>query len=283
MATATQDSSAIGWDGHLLLLHRTEEERCQALASWVRRGLEADEKVIYSERSDETPERCLLDVLDRHGVDAGAAVGEGRLSVLPLTEFYPPEGQEALVDRALDEGFGRVRLSAEARVALTRVAQDDYEHFEDAMDLLCATRPVSALCQYDQGRTTGWWLRRATGTHLTGLRETLLRSAPAEGGGVALSGSVDVSNSGVLEAILVHATGTTDEHPEPDDAMLWLDLSALDFIDVAGCRALATSTAPYRRRGGAVAVVAPLPGVDRTLRLMGVDELPGLAVVAGRP
>lgn len=285
MATATRDPSTVGWDGHLLLLHRTEAERCEALASWVRRGLESDEKVLYAERGDEPQDRCLLDVLDRHGVDSAAAVAEGRLSVLPLSEFYPPGGQEALVDRALDEGFVRVRLSAEARVVLTRVAQDDYEHFEDAMDVLCATRPVSALCQYDQGATTGWWLRRATGTHLTGLRETQLRSAPADGG-LALSGSVDVSNDAVLSAMLVQATGAhpgAEDTGRADDGLLWLDLADLDFIDVSGCRALATGTERFRRTGGAVAVLAPVAVVDRTLRLMGLDDMPGMAIVASRP
>ena len=285
MVTATRDASTVGWDGHLLLLHRTEAERCAALASWVRHGLEADEKVLYTERRDEAPDRCLLGVLERHGVDSGAAVAEGRLSVLPLPQFYPAGGQEALVEQALDEGFHRVRLSAEARVALTGVAQDAYEHFEDAMDVLCATRPVSALCQYELGTTTGWWLRRAAGTHLTGLRETQLRSAPADGG-LALAGSVDVSNDTVLAAMLVQATGA---HPgaettgRADDGLLWLDLTALDFIDVSGCRALATATERFRREGGAVAVLAPAPVVDRTLRLMGLDEMPGVAIVASRP
>jgi hypothetical protein len=45
----------LDWDGHLLLLHHSEQERSAKLAAWVRRGLENDEKVIYTEvdgRSD---------------------------------------------------------------------------------------------------------------------------------------------------------------------------------------------------------------------------------------
>lgn len=284
MATATQGTPAVGWDGHLLLLHRSEAERGDAVAEWVRHGLESDERVIYAERPEESPERSLLGVLHQRGLDTAAAVDEGRLVVLPVGDFYPREGQAALVDRALDEGFHRVRLSAEARVALSKVAQDDYEHYEDAMDVLCATRPVSALCQYDQGSTTGWWLRRATGSHLGGLRETQLRSTPATGG-LCLVGSVDLSNDRVLEAVLQQATGLHGEPgaASPDDDLLWLDVRALDFIDVAGCRALARSTERFRRGGGGVVLVAPKPVVDRTLHLMGVDEMPGVAVVTGRP
>jgi hypothetical protein len=33
------------WDGQLLFLHVTEEERLGGLAAWVRPGLERDEKV----------------------------------------------------------------------------------------------------------------------------------------------------------------------------------------------------------------------------------------------
>ena len=42
-------NAGLDWDGHLLLLHHTEQERSSKLAAWVRRGLENDEKVVYTE------------------------------------------------------------------------------------------------------------------------------------------------------------------------------------------------------------------------------------------
>ena len=40
------------WQGHLLLIHQTEPERRAGVATWVRRGLELGEKVLYIERPD---------------------------------------------------------------------------------------------------------------------------------------------------------------------------------------------------------------------------------------
>src|SRR5260370_15751202 len=39
----------LDWDGHIMLVHGSESERTFDLAAWVRRGLENDEKVIYTE------------------------------------------------------------------------------------------------------------------------------------------------------------------------------------------------------------------------------------------
>jgi anti-anti-sigma regulatory factor len=50
---------------------------------------------------------------------------------------------------------------------------------------------------------------------------------------------------------------------------------------VAACRALVTSTQWFRHGGGRVLVVAPQPAVERTLRLLDIDQLPGLEVING--
>ncbi len=37
------------WQGHLLLLYGSQAQRVSALVTWIRRGLEDNEKVIYAE------------------------------------------------------------------------------------------------------------------------------------------------------------------------------------------------------------------------------------------
>jgi hypothetical protein len=106
------------WDGHVLLLHRTEGERLAGLTAWVRRGLELGEKIIYTELPL-MPEDALVPVLEAWGIDVAAAVRDGQLVVLPPEEFYPPAGQRVVVERALAEGFPSVRISAEVRAALS--------------------------------------------------------------------------------------------------------------------------------------------------------------------
>src|ERR1700677_5415896 len=68
------------WDGHLLLLDHSERERSSKLAAWVRRGLENDEKVVYTEARGGALETRLLARLRGNRADAVAAAPDGRLS-----------------------------------------------------------------------------------------------------------------------------------------------------------------------------------------------------------
>ena len=147
------DAAGAEWDGHLLLLHDSEAERLDGVAAWVHRGLALGEKVIYTEGSVD-PANSLIAVLEARGLDASEAARDGRLAVLPLAVFYPPEGQRVVVERALAEGFSSVRMSAEARAARTMLSRRAYRGFEARMDQLTRTLPVAAMCQYGRSTTT---------------------------------------------------------------------------------------------------------------------------------
>lgn len=261
------------WDGHVLLLHASESERLSSLTAWARRGLDRGEKVIYTEGPD-GQHQWLYRVLDLHGVDVAEAMRDGRLEILPLAEFYPPEGQDRVIDRALAEGFQAVRMSAEATAALTVLPPEKYLDIERNMDRLCRTRPVSAMCQYARPDSTGTRLRDSITVHITGVRESQLRTHSL-GDGLALSGEVDLSNADVFAEVLRAAVRTGSD-------VLWLDLATLHFVDAAACRQLVEATADFRDSGGRVLLVAAQPGVKRTMRLLGVHELPGVTIVGGR-
>jgi hypothetical protein len=68
----TSDAAGSGWDGHLLL-HDSEAERLAGLTAWVRRSLERDQKVIYTEAPNLPPAESFLGVLEERGVDVAAA------------------------------------------------------------------------------------------------------------------------------------------------------------------------------------------------------------------
>ena len=138
------------WDGHLLLLHHSERERSSKLAAWVRRGLENDEKVVYTEARGGAHESRLLAALRGNGVDAVAATAEGRLSVVGVPEFYPAGGQLPVVERALAEGYRGLRIAAEASTALTFLTWPAYMAIEREIDEITRTHPLSAMCQYGQ-------------------------------------------------------------------------------------------------------------------------------------
>jgi anti-anti-sigma factor len=270
MASADGRAALARWDGHVLLLHATEAERRTALAAWVQRGLDLGQKIIYTE-APTTSKDALPAVLEASGVDGGAAMRDGFLEVLPLAEFYPPEGQQAVVERALADGFRSVRMSAEARAALSVLSPADYLGFERRMDLLVRSRPVDAMCQYPQADTTGPWLDETVAVHLGGVRQALF-STGADGQGLAVSGEVDATNREVFTVVLAEACRNTDR-------VLWLDLAGLSYLDASSCWCLEECTRALRADGGHVLLVAPQPSVERVLRLLGLHELPGLSLM----
>lgn len=267
------NGSGARWDGHLLLLHATEQERQDGLVQWALRGLGAGEKVIWTE-SDEDGATGLLELLGGVGVDTVAALANGLLEPLSPSDFYPADGQETVVRRALDAGWLRVRMTAEAGLALSRMPAERYHSLEQDMDEMCRTLPVSAMCQYDRLRLDPAQVAGAVDLHLEGLRERQLSSAESRGV-LALRGQVDAVNSDVLASTLRAACQRADRE-------LRLDLSGLEFIDVSGARALASATSPFRAAGGRVVLADLQPPVARVLLLLRVDELSGLAVVEDR-
>lgn len=250
------------WDRHLLLLYRDEDRRRDCVASWVQRGLEQGEKVLYTQLPGDT---SLLSALARRGVDVTQAAAEGRFSILPVDEFYPEQGQAGLVDRALQDGYPGVRLSAEANVALALVSEGAYQVFERRMDELCRSRPVSAMCQYDGRRAPADRLPGALETHPDAVRDENVR-LHREGGRLHVDGEVDASSAALVEAYVERVC-----RRERSDS-LTVDLSQLTFLDVEGCRALVVGTGRLRDAGGTLFLERARPHVLRTMTLLGVER-----------
>jgi anti-anti-sigma factor len=261
------------WDGHLLLLHRSEGDRLARLAAWVSSGLAQGEKVICTNgRAEE--DGSVLAHLGEYGIDVGAATAEGRLELLPIDAFYP-DGQEAVVDRALDEGFPALRITAEAHAVRTVLSPEAHLDIERKTDELCRTRPVSAMCQYAHPATTGPLLRDAVATHVSGVRELAFSSGENEQG-LVLHGEVDIANADVLAATVAAALGTADASGRD---VVRVDLAEVAFFGAAACRAIVTVSEAFREGGGRLVLVAPQPGVERVLRLVGVHTVPGCELV----
>jgi anti-anti-sigma factor len=267
----------LDWDGHLLLLHHTEEERSSKLAAWVRRGLENDEKVVYTEVDGRAEEASLFAVLRHNGVDAVAATAEGRLSVIPIPEFYPAGGQLPLIERALAEGFRGLRIAAEASTALTFLTWPAYMAIEREIEEITRTHPLSAMCQYEQASTADDHLSDVVSSHLTGIREWLFSTADGDGDGeLVLAGEIDVSNADLLTCALRAATSRT-----PDT--LRLNLVRVDFLSAGACRAIAEGTRQFRDDSGIVLLVEPQPPIASVLRLSGLAGLNGIKLIGSRP
>jgi len=208
------------------------------------------------------------------GIAGDEAVQRGQLQVFSAGDrrVYDQAWQMSLLDEALADGFPAVRWSAEADTAWSVLPRALHADIEWATDDLCHTRPVSVLCQYPAAlqETT---METVCAMHTDGLRGSLVRTSPIPGG-MAIAGEVDGTNAGMVHSALAAQSAATTGGV----TTFVVELSGLDFLDLAGARALVTGTAAHRAAGGVVCLRAARPPVDRLLRLLGVDRFDGFRV-----
>ena len=263
-----------GWDGHLLLFYDEESQRRAGVAAWVGRGLELGSKILYTQLQDDLPDRSLPGLL-RDDPDALEAMDRGQIQVVPADpSTYDPAFIETLVDEALSDGYPSVRWSGAASTAWDVIPRSRHEYVERATDQLCASRPLSAMCQYSApecGDAVGF----LSESHGAGLREQLFQAAPVKGG-LAVAGELDATNQRILRFLLMTATTAPERDP------FVLDLSRLDFLDLPGARAMLFGTLDHRTRGGHVRLEAPRPHVAKLIHLLGIDQAEGIQLGEAR-
>ena len=164
-------------------------------------------------------------------------------------------------------------LAYDASGIVSTLPPDEVHGVEQQIDGLVRTQPVRAMCQYQEETTTGPWLEDAVAVHLTGVRQTTFATSQALDG-LALHGEVDATNTDVFAAVMIAASRRASR-------VLWLDLAELAYLDAGSCWRLDDATRPFRAAGGNVLLVAPQPSVERTMRMLEVDELPGMHVLGG--
>lgn len=268
----TYEERPVDWSGHLVLVHDSERQRRIGLAEWAGQGLALGAKVIYIEPAHVPGDRSLLGLLEEHGVDVDVALVRGQLQVFPASEqTYSPAWQDDKVDEALEDGYPMVWWSGEATTAWSVMSPAEHADVEWATDAMCSSRPVSVLCQYGAHLPQAT-LQTVCAMHGGGVRGPQLRTSPVPGG-VEVAGSVDASNEKVLRSALVAAAATSGGADT-----FTVELSGLEFLDVAGARAFVTGTAPHRLEGGKVSLRAPQQPVDSLLRLLRVHEADGFEV-----
>ncbi|HYJ75003.1 MAG TPA: STAS domain-containing protein [Kineosporiaceae bacterium] len=256
----------LGWDGHLLLPYATAAERVLGLAAWTQDGLEQRERLVCAELP--APTR-VVPLLARCGVAAPEAVASGALEAVHADQvpgLAEPARLGEHLERALDAGYRGLRLCVEIPPAAPELCAD----VAGSAEQVGGPGRVSLLCRHDRAARDGR-LPALVAAHPHGLRTANLTTRPV-GDGLALAGEVDISNVDLLGAALEHVTHS----PRPT---LWLDLTDLRFMDVAGCRELASSTRGFRNNGGTVLLVDPLPPVAHVLRVLGVDQLRGMEIL----
>ncbi len=211
--------------------------------------------------------------------DVADLTARGTVETLTLADVYGaaeplrPEEQlayyEAATRRAKDDGYVGLRVLAEvSELAADPARREDLVRWEHTADAYAASGSgFSAMCAYraDLARDT---LADVASVHpLVGApQEVSSFRLFVEGERIVLAGSVDGCSGDRLARVLPPA--------EALDGGAVLDLTALEFVDVAGCRVLARWAAGLRERS----VVLEITGSSALLRRMW--QLLDLSVVA---
>jgi anti-anti-sigma factor len=194
---------------------------------------------------------------------SGAYTATGRLEPAGQLEFY-----EEATRRALAEGYRGLSVIAE----LTPLAADAgssgdlvrWEHLAD--DFMASGAGMSALCAYRRDRLSDAVLADVACVH------PLVHAGPDEasfrvffdGGGLAVAGTLDAFGADRLSRVLA----TSPVH----GPTVRLDLSRVEFIDVAACRAIAVWAHGLEQRSAQVTVAGASRMVRRMWRLLGFAQ-----------
>ncbi|SDE98293.1 anti-anti-sigma factor [Blastococcus aurantiacus] len=258
---------------HLCWVHDDDESFDMAVRAFLAGGLARGERLLC------VGERAIA-TLDGAGEDLGDVPGllaDGALGTMTVVEAYAVAGplvaerQRAFyateTARALADGYSGLRVVAE----LSELAADSGQHAElvrwehVADELLASGAGMTAMCAYRSD------LPPAT------LGDVLAVHPLAHGPGhvtpyrlffdadrVVLTGSVDTSTAGRLATALA---GT------PTGRSAVLDLGGLEFVDVAGCRALAGWAIALRDRGVPLEIRGASALVQRIWRILGFSDI----------
>ncbi|WP_433383534.1 MEDS domain-containing protein [Actinoplanes sp. CA-142083] len=275
------DKVALG--DHVCWTVDDDATRLEAIAAFVRAGLLARHRVIYS---GDDPE-AVLEGLERHGVGTRVALDEGLLRAVTAESSYLAGGVfdpavsiklwHAEVARARAEGYPGIRVVGDMTWASRRIPGAEHlPWYEAEVNTVFMEGYVAGVCAYDRRRFDPLQLRRLGFAHpgAAGMRapfepESSLRARRTRDPyGVRLAGEVDLSNRDALRAVIGHLF---DGAPAAT-----VDVSGLTFADTAAARILVDAAAE-----GPLRLVGCSPPLRKLLAFHGADSVAGLTVVPG--
>lgn len=281
----------IGHGDHACLAFADDAEQRLLVTAYLRRGLERGERVLYF--ADETPPDEVADWLREAGVQPEPPLRSGQLTITTAERSYlssgsfDPAAMTAALHRevaaALAAGYPGFRVSGEMGWALRGVpGADRLGAYETAVQGVFAGRRASAVCQYDARRFDAAALGGVDHRHPLAVEPQALyasgtlRLTEAFRDGrrtLRVAGEVDRGSCEPLARALETAA------TRPGDVTL--DLSDLEFIDLAGLRVLvdtATRLAPDRR----LHLLDLAPRLCHVIRVVGWDEVLSLPAPSPR-
>ncbi len=146
---------------HLCCIYETEEEHRQVVSLFVRRGLEAGERVFYI--VDTQLAETVLDYLREDGLDVDAYLQSGQFEIhggnetYTLNGIFDPDAMISLLERetakSLDMGYSAFRVTGEMSWALSGLpGTERLIEYENKLNRFLPAHKSVGLCQYDKRR-----------------------------------------------------------------------------------------------------------------------------------
>jgi anti-anti-sigma regulatory factor len=257
------------------------DDRGRLALAFVRAGLDRDHKVVYLGGEDDATrfvaelaaaDDRVDDALQRGQLEVRSAAG----AYIPDGTFDPARMRSALRDEhagALADGYPGLSMAGDMSWALGLPRDPDrlvaYEHEVRTMTQSDVT--MAFLCIYDHGRFAAGTLAGLVDSHCVDVSPELAEvgrvgylaaSRVLPGPVLRLCGELDFACAEAVAGVLdAHYHGT-----------LRLDLEELDYVDVAGLRALRGKT------GRSLAIASASQPVRRLIGLLGWDTEPGIEI-----
>jgi anti-anti-sigma factor len=267
------------------LLYEENADRDSYVGDFVREGLEAGEKVLFVTRGG-VPD--VLEMMAGREFDASEFVDSGQLSVRGCNETYLGgsgrfEAQAMLecirgeVRAAEADGYPRVRVTGDLSWASPSVPGfHELFEYERAVDQLYRETGAISVCQYDTRQLEPTSLTDAVQSHRAVVSQrnqevletpllTLLAITRDADGVLSLYGDVDDSNLGEFEAAMAAAIDSS--------GAVVLDLTHLQFIDVAGLRVLERQATRLSSGGNRLVLASPPAFLQRVMEVLDMDGL----------
>jgi hypothetical protein len=238
------------------------------LAGGLERGerlLCVGERVIESLQSLTLPDQDVADLMA-----AGALETQTIAEAYAATGPFRPEGQlayyETATRRALAEGYRGLRVVAEVSVlAAEPASRSELVRWEHVADDFIAQNPgFTAMCAYRGNLALEALDDVATVHPLVHAPEGPPFRLFFDDDRIVLAGSVDTFSAARLGRVLAAST------VGPGGAVV--DVSLLEFADVAACRALALWARGLRDRRLPVEIRGASPLLRRTWQILGLGE-----------
>jgi len=172
---------------HVCCIYETEEEHKALVTSFLRRGLERGEKVLYI--ADTHTAQNIQNYLQEDGIEVEPYLTSGQLSIRSAIDVYTPEGvfkpdtmMTLLSDeteRALSEGYSALRVTGEMSWVLREPpGSERLIEYENKLNTFYPGTRCLGICQYDRQRFNAALLLDVVIAHPTIILGTEIHSNP---------------------------------------------------------------------------------------------------------